>query len=468
MRSLSLLPFLFFIAACGGQAAQVSDDDGGPGDGGIPPGDGGLPDSEQPDVTNPRGIEGSYDLVFTKVDLEHPTPGGRPPSLDHAYRVDIRRVAGNLQAVVTPRWGEPAAYAVDAQPSAIRLTGKGSLSGDAWETISLPREGEGSFTATGTETQSNGDVVYSSKMTGSGSAALDVTSPELLVMTGPPVVDPAAVHLPWDPIVVRAAEPITVQDAAAIKVSGTSGPLAVAWDPVAPDATIDWAGRIQLVARRTSFEPNGALARIAAPPNVGRDLVGLGNAAMDQPMSFLDLAVSAKSHTFDGDVVTVGTWGGAKLLGGKTPAPACETGGCVELEFKAGYCNVPYLGFAARLDAAGASTAKLRYRVLVNAPPGQGGPPQYVPPAFTFDVAPPGGTVQHNAHNVAPAELKALATPVLGYAYATDWATLAAPIAKPGENGVAVYAGTGPLGPSCGFVPGPVPIAVLLDAVTAE
>jgi len=275
------------------------------------------------------------------------------------------------------------------------------------------------------------------------------------------------VHLPWDPIVVRAAEPITVQDTAAIQVSGTSGPLAVAWDPVAPDATIDWAGRIQFVARRTSFEPNGALVRIAAAPAAGRDLVGLDSAAMNEPMSFLDLAVSSKSHTFDGDVVTVGTWGGAKLLGGKKPDPACETGGCVELEFKAGYCNVPYLGFAARLDAAGASTAKLRYRVLVSAP-GQGGPPQYVPTAFTFDVAPPGGTVQHNVHNVAPADLKALATPVLGYAYATDWATLAVPIAKPGENGVAVYAGTGPLGPSCGFVPAPVPIAVLLDAVTAQ
>jgi hypothetical protein len=110
----------------------------------------------------------------------------------------------------------------------------------------------------------------------------------------------------------------------------------------------------------------------------------------------------------------------------------------------------------------------VRYRVLTGPAPGGNGPPAYVPTVFTLDVAPIGGVPQRTAENLDQGAVKALAAPIAGYAYGTDWASASAALPISAEAGMAIYGSNGPSGPDCGLVPAPVPIALVIDAISVE
>jgi hypothetical protein len=466
MRDVPLL-FLCLAAACGGrfELADSNTDGGTTDDGGT---DAGVDTGT--DTGTPTGIEGSWDLRFTGVDVSSSGQNGPSPSVDHAFRVDLKKdPSGAYIAVVTPRWGQPAPFEADVQPKAVRLSGQGALHAglttDTWSTYTLPRDAsgalDGSFTAGGTEETINGDVGMVGSLGGRGTAVRDRTAPELQIDPTSPA-GPDKKLLPWDPIVVRAAEPVSIASPPAIYVTGASGLLPLAWEP---DRHVDWAGTVQLTARRTTWTGKGADAKLAAPEQVGRDLAGLGTPTLAQPLPFLDVPPPLKIHDFDGDSLTVALWGLAKVL---SADPICESGGCVKLEFPAGYCNVPRVGLALRLDTTGATAMKVRYRVLTGPASGGNGPPMSVPTVFTLEVAPLGAAAQRAAQNLDQGAVKTLPAPIAGYAYGTDWANAGAALPTSAEAGVAIYGSNGPSGPNCGLVPESIPVALVIDMINAQ
>lgn len=261
MRALASASASFLLlAACGGGVSSSTSNGGGPATGSLP-------------------IEGTFDVTFDSATATPQPNGGSPPpttppSQGARARIDVRRTAaGAYEAVVTGRWGDAAPYAVAVSDTALTLTGQGGISVsttyggtfDRWETITLARDAhgelDGTLAATGHESIGDGDVGYELDLRGAGRIARDVTAPELraelVSRLGPP-----GVLLPWDPIDIRAAEPVDVNGVLEhTQLSGDHGDsLTLRWEAVKDDPT-SWAGRTAYVGhvddwtRAASGEP---------------------------------------------------------------------------------------------------------------------------------------------------------------------------------------------------------------------
>jgi hypothetical protein len=415
---------------------------------------------------------GSFNLTFADVTVDPQGGGfGTTPSKGHSFRVDL--MSGGAGALVTPRWGTPTFYVAQILPDSVVLQGKGSYfenySTDTWDTITLARragELSGTFTAKGTEQSSGGDVISTANVTAAGPVAVDAIAPEVRI-DGQSQLGPDGALLPWDPIGVRFAEPVTGDSSpfSTFAISSSAGKsVPVQWD-ANPGLPAPFVGFIVGTARRSDFLPTGA-STVAWSTGL-TDFTGNVLAPLNQPLAFVDLPVVAKQHSLDGDVATVATWGATALLGGLTGSdPACESGGCAELGvFSDGYCQQQptRLGLAARLDTNEATTITFRYRVFVE---DRGGPP-YIPAALTLQTASPLGQVAVSTVMPASGDFTKLATPYKGLAWATAWSTASVNVTGK-ETGVTIAGGLGPSTGPCGLAPAPMKTIVVVDTISAQ
>ena len=412
MRPLHIFAALpLVLAACGGKFTGIDNGSSSSGgSSGASSSSGGSSSGGSSGASSSGGgggfTGGSFDLTFTTVtQAQNGGLFGTPPSQGHSFRVDIVDTKGSWSALVTPRWGDAAVYSAQIDTATVALTGKGAYrdgsSSDTWTTITLFRDTAGgvrggSFSAAGTEQQSNGDVVGQGAITATGSYTLDQLAPEAKI-GATSLRGPDTGLLPWDPISIRLAEPVTGPSdlfGGVALDSAAGGALALAWEPP-QGVPAPFAGTLAGTAHRTSFAPAGT-TQVGWPATGIADSVGHVLAPIKQPIAFLDLAILSASHTFDGDVVTVGTWGATQMLGGKAGAdPTCESGGCAQIgQFSDGYCNVPRIGLAARLDTTGAKSIDVRYRVLAATPDPNSSYPPSMPAAFTLEIAQPGAPIE--------------------------------------------------------------------------
>jgi hypothetical protein len=468
--------------ACGGSI----------GNGSTQPADGGT-DSGGGDGSIGGAIEGSYDLTFGHVVVSMQQQVGTnvtPPSLSKAVRLDLRkRDDGTYDAVFTTRWGQSSAMKVDVTASAVTLTGQGAVQAndvfyvtDTYKSLVLARGADGalsgSVTATGEEDVSEGDYVITGQIDATGAIARDATAPELrATLTSPD--GRGDVLLPWDPIRVDLAEPVDFDAVAKAFVLTTKGgdAIAIAWTKASGDPQNDaataWAGATGALGTVTAWgDVLAPTLALAATPTIV-DRVGHATSAYSASPSFLGLEQHQTTHDFDSDVVTVGSWGNPLFLGGFTGSdPNCEHGGCVEIgPFDNGVCGAPRIGVAGLIDAATASNVVVRYRVLFD-DMGSGQPPPSYGAAFVVDTARPGVDKRSTQATTMSADVKQLATPMLGMSWATDWTTLRAPLPTGTSTvvGFTVRAGAYPGAGGCAGGPAPAPVKtiVLVDSVTVE
>ena len=409
-------------------------------------------------------ISGSYTLHFTAVaaavgDEPYPPPAATPPSLARDTRLDVRRAAdGTWAATATGRWGTPTALTVERTSEGLRLTGDSAVSdgggaADHWKDIVLPMQ-DGAFTgamhATGTEAVIQGDVGWSGDLTGSGSFTRDDVAPEVRWQAFGTVADD--VFLPWDPIDVRAAEPVALPTGA-VRVTTTSADDHVIASTSADAGSTTFTGTMP--AWRTGDATLTVTATSVRDANDNRLAADFTQAfsfvALPSTQSALDVVTAPAGATFWGDHEVVASGSGL-----------CEDDTCLQLgpALDSG-CSVPRAGFAARLHPAGTHLA-LRYRALL-APENAGQSVFFYGPLVTLEAATPGAApVRQSARADQP--LTELEAPIAEYTHGTAWTTLELDLpAAANEVGVAVYLGDrNAIHGGCGGPPAPRSKVVVL------
>ncbi len=403
-------------------------------------------------------VEGSYDVTFTFATVNL-LPGGPPappapaPSLATPARLDLRRAGSAWEALFTPRWGTPASLAVSETAAALVLKGEARVHGaagggvggatDTWKTLTLARDATGKLTgdvkASGDESIFQGDVVWSGTLVGGATLAADATAPELRSRVVSPI-GPGDRMLPWDPIRVQAAEPVTpapVRDVTVIAGPTTTVPL-VFEKAARPDS---WAGEVAYTGRVSSWASvmNGQPWVVANTSSSIKDLVGLAAAPLSTPLKFLQLGFAAPEIGFDSDVVFASLWGESRFLGGGFTGatdPRCEAGGCVKIgPASFGVCDATRAGFAGILASDATKTkVGLRYRVL--AEPENPGDLFVHSDLVTLELARQVGQPVDTIVRPSDVKMPKLATSIDGMSFGTTWLDL----------DVAAPAGTGPVG----------------------
>lgn len=487
VRSSSSLLLLLFVTACGGTVASG----GGPAQQSDPP----EAKPVVPPTTTTTTIEGSYDLQFTSAKATL-NPGGptapptTPPSLATSARLDIRKNGASYEAVFTARWGTPAAYTVAISNAALTLTGKGSIVGgqssgitgssDTWESLVLPRNTVGGLTGevrgTGREFVGQGDVVWDGTLTGSGTIKLDVTAPAL---RGDYTsrIGPGDRLLPWDPVLVSAAEPVEPNGAEqGIKVQGDHGDsLGIQWN--AHDASpTGWAGETSFTGYLDDWTRAGSGEpwTLFSSDGAARDLAGHFGSSLIKNLSFVRLGAPTTEIGFDTDVLEATAWGENAIYGGGLTGqndPRCESGGCMRIgPVRFDVCGVPRAGFAGLLQRVGAGNVELRYRVLAK-PTYDGPTPMVYGEAVTMQLATQGAPTRDAGVAATTMTFAQLASPIDGMTMGTDWLTLEAAAPQgTGPIGVAVVVGGSSVirGGCGGPPPPPSDVEILVERVRSK
>lgn len=462
MRTFGILSASLFLLACGGSIGESP-------------------------TPQPVPVEGSFDLTFATVT---PTeqPNGPPisvpkvtsPSVGAKARLDVRAVSGGYEAVLTPRWGAPAAMAVVATSAELRLTGEVNVNANAnanggaqgvsdrWTTLVLPRRADGSLTGqaslAGDEDVFEGDVGWMYKVSATASFKQDDTVPDFkLASSG----SAAGKYLPWDHVRMMASEPVD-----APKFLSSTSAVVGSRTASFRDATVDfynaagalWAGSTSLDGAFGSWNFGATTGTLALGPGVP-DRAGNARAPDASPQNetlvMLDVGAPASGFAFDGkDDAAPGTWGLAAIASGG----ACEGGGCLALgPEETNQCAHEGPGFAGRLKPGGTSL-RLRFRVRA-ASLYQGGPVMSIGSLLRVETVRPGGAVKTT--DVATPELAPLkdGDPL---DYASSWSSATADLPPgSGEVGFAVRLVDAPYG--CGGpAPAPMKVQVWVDAVHAE
>jgi hypothetical protein len=419
----------------------------------------------------------SYDLKFEGVTLAHST-SGESPSEGASVRVDLGRFGSDYRATATPRWGYPSeATVVFEEPESgakgVRLSTGLHISGtnyiDDWHeiTVSLDASGElrGPVTAAGTRRLAGGDFGYSVSLHASGTIELDQTAPQVDAVLESPHGPPGAL-LPWDELVVRAAEGVDAADLdSRIRVESAEPPVPVIVrkrSPTADDPTA-WSGSVRVNGRLQSWPDvnvDFALNIDAGAP----DLVGLRTAGYTTKSTVMSFGSAVGRNDFDDNGPAVALWGRAARLGGSTGAdPRCENNGCLMIGPLANAYCAERSGIAGRITTT-SPLVSMRYRVLVGPThPASTELPPFSPP-LQFDLVAPGGEVTSTTLYIESSWMELLPEPQGALRWGTPWRTLETPIPA-GDVGYSVYSGTLP----CIFPPGgggdvsKMPIAILLD-----
>jgi hypothetical protein len=399
-------------AGTAGSAGRPVDNTGGTagfdGTGGYPSETGGYPNETggsagTAGTAGAGGLSfppGSYDALLHDVQLTAnpsdsmgagPRPAVTPPSEKHYLRIDFRGdINGAPTAVVTPRWGDPVLFTGRWEDESLVLTGKMYVDGppmpitarDLWHTLRFTSSDAPGVVATlhvtGSELISKGNLGWHPTATAEADVTPDALAPEARAEIHSPVGPPDQL-LPWDPIGIRAAEPIakllTSPQISLTSTSSNGGPPSsptYTWSVTEPNPAVDWAGNVAVWATPSTWNGlSGASAVITIHSQDVADLVGhpLPN-TFTSAFRYVDLGRTVKEITFDGTAMPSG-WGDLTHYGVETPSPLCESGGCVELgPFYNGDCLARRTGFAARMPY---TDRLLRVRYLVLSADGPGG-----------------------------------------------------------------------------------------------
>lgn len=409
----------------------------------------------------PRGgIVGTFDLSFDEVVTapsdRHPPVlrrPHRPPSADHAFRLDLREESGRIDGVLTPRWGTPCGYWGTIAGNRLELRGCGtSLSRttdsdqvtDTWSTLEVAidpytRQVLGPIEARGSERvqEAEGMLAWNGTLTGKGSLVADRTAPEARLEAASWVGPPEAL-LPWDPLIVRTSEPVAIQGAREAVTLRTERGVALPLRAIPGHKDgASWAGAVAFESRLADWTlaPQTSAWFASGAPLVDRS--GRAAAPAHAPVRFLDVRLAGPTIDFDGDLASVASWGGWALYGGGdggSSDPRCEQGGCLRIgpmDFSP--CSATRSGFAALLPRGPKGTVSIRYRIL--AQPLADRAPLWSE-VFGAQVAALGGETIEQSLDVQALEFAALPSPIDGMGRGMPWTT----------RQVKVPQGVGPIG----------------------
>lgn len=455
MRSHALLavPFLL-VVACGSQVGSSSTSSNS-----------GNDSDTETDTPGRWSPDGSFDLTFVTVTAT-PTyasslPSVAPPSIGANAML---RVADGAPTMLTPRWGTPAELDATLTNSAFELqSGTVTISDDTtyfvtdtWTDFEIDREDNGTFTgafsAKGTEEISDGDEIFEATLVGTGKIAGDTTPPDVRLGTLPPNG-----LMPWEPIPVQLAEPVTKPASRILSLS----PAAAAGVVTPSDAN---SLRADVLASAWSNESVNVVAQAMT------DLAGNSIDTKTFPVTFFDPGAPAAAFSFDSATANPSKWDDASLITFMNADASCESGGCAKIGPLGDHgCTIPNAGLAGILehDASHASTLFVRYRILVGIDPTAGGTSSVTPDpgVFSVETATPGQSPTTQPIGFALADLKTIPS-TFGMTQATDWATATIPLPAASELGVRIGFGSGAY---CG---GPIlnenSTIVLIDSITAD
>ncbi len=430
-------------------------------------------------------LSGSYDVVLSGVRQQDPNnPGIASPSEGVRLRLDLRRQGEGYQAVVTPRFGQASALAVTLSRSAMTLSGAVVVAGgagatDTWATLTLQRAASGrlsgALSALGTEELLMGDVVSSGAVEADGNLTPDATAPELQVRLTSSV-GPGDALLPWDPLVVVAAE--GVQPAAwesrlgVVPLGDAQGLPELGWEltpePASPSA---WAGALAAEGRWRRWSDGGVSFSVEVAAGTP-DLAGHAAAALVAPAQLLWVGPPQPRIDYGADAIDYGQWGRVRWL-----APgdaACEPGAsCAKIgSFESGACGAGSpAGLAARLQRSG-DVLHVRYRVEITLPD-EGDPqpaPTWAPSPLGLELAVPGGRPRRTSVALESGAFTSWRVEGAARIWTTGWRTFDVPLAEEqsAEIGYALFAGLGPGTCTGGLIPPPVTTTVYVTSVTVD
>jgi hypothetical protein len=448
-------------------------------------------------------LEGSYDLTLRNVIATtawDASTGRASPSEGAHLRIDIRKLpSGLIEALVTPRWGQPVTYSVFVEPAAVVLTGQPELQwpargatianlelSDTWSKLRIAFDastgmlgGSGSPTdlqAFGDESTINTDTSGKiATLTGEGTVGRDATAPEVRSEIRSPLL-PMGELLPWEALALRAAEgvgagPLSTGIHVRPLAQGDAGNASVSFRFMPEDVPTGWGGVVMATGRTRSWEglPGRemeiAVARTAVVDSAKHEMAA-DYAAM---FRFLDIGPAVASQTFDGPLP--GSWGDVTFRTASDADPLCENGGCAVMgPFQRGICRVKRLGIAGHLSTpAGGDKLQLRVRYRVMRMLNWGSPPP-----FSVDVARPGQ--EPLSTEVSVLTLKDSGADAGDLRFVTDFLDLRVPLPEataPADAsagiGFAIYAGTkDAIACNSPHMNYEVKTQVIIDAVTLE
>ena len=283
--------------------------------------------------------------------------------------------------------------------------------------------------------------------TASGNVGADARAPQAQASS---IASASSVVLPWDMLYARVSEPIDAKAlSAAVVLSPASGAANVNWQ-LGP-ASVDWLGGVSVSGYRTSWADFTGNATFSVAGGLV-DPSGNASSAVSTPLTFLDVP---KAAAFSG-ATPPAMWGQTQVA---TGSDACGTASsCIEIGPLDGPCSAQAGGLAGRLDATGAKTIAVTYRMRVAS--------QYGQPYFNgagFSLATPGAAAQ----SVSDPNLSVqfAQTTDATYNYATDWVTANLPLTSQGEVGLALS----PFGNAsmyCGGGPAMPPVTLIVDVAS--
>jgi hypothetical protein len=432
-------------------------------------------------------ISGYFDLRLGAVDASLPTGPGdvTSPTKKTPFRLDLpeKPAKGAWQAVLTPRWGKPATFAVSQGDDELLLEGSATVAhdsadggavSDAWQSFRLPLVGKklaGTVIAAGQEDVFSGDQGWSGKLSGKGTISADSTAPEARP-TPLPGFGPDGSRLPWESVAITLAEPLSssqVLSLLSLSKKG-DGPLSVSW--ATGGAAVEAGGGVcMLTGQFQSWNslPEGAVLRLAD---------GYEDPAMNTGSGFEHgfglLPVPApQGPALLMDPSALVTWGEATLAHGED---GCEGSACLAFgPFLNRTCGLDSSGVALRLSTTSAkgknSSLKIRLRVFQS---GDSLAPDQ--PPYQNNLAPLALQVARPGKEPQQVDLKALPASDLGpnagdLRFGSSWVTLSFDLpAGAGEVGVALRAGSLGAQSSCvaGAKTSAVKTRVLVSSVSVE
>lgn len=392
--------------------------------------DAGEPDSGSAGAAPTTALaEGSFDVHFAELRAE--SEGAPAPSEVPSFRIDLLRETSGLSAIVTPRWGDPEPFAVRDKGNELAITGTvvvgespdGGQPGKRWSTFTVPLDTEGRIVlgegvgGFGLEAALVGDELWSFGVRGSGTIEIDATKPELRHEFGSPY-GPLDALLPWDVVLVRAAEPLawsTFQGPLVLTSSEFTGEeIDVTWGGSPVEEARAKAGLIELRATPKAWKglmSGGELLVQAAPAEAIVDW--RGNALADAIIArvpLLSFGVEAPAHFFASEA-EVATWGPHRFLRDADAQTLCSgqttcvevgplgVGGCGERAGIGGLLSVSEtagtsytISYVAR--AAEPNPSNPFFRVLTAAPDEGGALRTFPSPTFT-DLGPSAGELRY-------------------------------------------------------------------------
>lgn len=325
-------------------------------------------------VSDPGEIElTESSLLLTFTDVADPGISSYgSPSLEDPFRLDFQQASDGWTAVLTARWGVPAAYTVEVEQTQVTLSGAGRVGSrgygyatDEWSTIVLRGGSDGqaaSFTATGSQEVWFGDYGENGELSGSGTIGADTTAPEVEASPARLFSGPTEL-LPWDGVRLRAAEGIEPDGLLeGLSVTHAGGESAVDWELSPDDAALSWAGATMAAGRWPWLEvADGAELTLRAADY--QDRSGNVGPPHELPMTLLGLPLAQPSYPFDADGMLL-SWGAVTRLEG---SPDCEQGGCLRFgPSEMNMCEAQLIGVAGRLAAPSASAVRVRHRVVLH------------------------------------------------------------------------------------------------------